>query len=212
MYSFSYLEPLCCSMSSSNCCFLTCIQVSQEAVQVVWYSHLFQYFPQLILIHTVKGFSIVNKAEIDVFFWNSLAFSMIQQILAIWSLFPLPFLKQLEHLEVHGSHIAEAWLRNFKLGTAWRDVYFQKFCLPALRRPDLGEARQEGGSPVRWPWLTIWARNDHSTDWGGGRQGRWAEATGRIWAVFLRHNLPMNWIGEARNCMGVGAGGGWQGN
>ena len=54
-------------MSSSNCCFLTCIQVSQEASQVVWYSHLFQNFPQFIVIHTVKGFGIVNKAEIDVF-------------------------------------------------------------------------------------------------------------------------------------------------
>ena len=51
----------------SNCCFLTCIQVSQEAGQVVWYSHLFQDFPQFIVIHTVKGFGIVNKAEIDVF-------------------------------------------------------------------------------------------------------------------------------------------------
>ena len=67
MYSFSYLEPVCCSMSSSNCCFLTCIQMSQEADQVVWYSRLFQNFPQLIVIHTVKGFGIVNKAEIDVF-------------------------------------------------------------------------------------------------------------------------------------------------
>ena len=54
-------------MSSSNSCFLTCIQVSQEAGQVVWYSHLFQNFPQLIVIHTVKGFGIVNKAEINVF-------------------------------------------------------------------------------------------------------------------------------------------------
>ena len=63
----SYLEPVCCSMSSSNCCFLTCIQVSQEAGQVVWYSHLFQNFPQFIVIHTVKGFGIVNKAEVDVF-------------------------------------------------------------------------------------------------------------------------------------------------
>ena len=54
-------------MSSSSCCFLTCIQVSQEADQVVWYSHLFQNFPQFIVIHTVKGFGIVNKAEIDVF-------------------------------------------------------------------------------------------------------------------------------------------------
>ena len=54
-------------MSSSNCCFLTCIKISQEAGQVVWYSHLFQNFPQFIVIHTVKGFGIVNKAEIDVF-------------------------------------------------------------------------------------------------------------------------------------------------
>ena len=65
--SFSYLEPVCCSMSSSNCCFLTCIQISQEAGQVVWYSHLLKNFPQFIVIHTVTGFGIVNKAEIDVF-------------------------------------------------------------------------------------------------------------------------------------------------
>ena len=75
--SFSYLEPVCCSMSSPNCCFLACIQISQEAGEVFWYSHLFQNFPQFIVIHTVKGFGIVNKAEI-MFFWNSLAFSMIQ--------------------------------------------------------------------------------------------------------------------------------------
>ena len=93
MYSFSYLEPVCCSMSSCNCCFLTCIQVSQEAGQVVWYSHLFQNFPQFIVIHIVKGFGIVNKAEIDVFL-ELTCFSMIQWMLAIWSLVPLPFLKQ----------------------------------------------------------------------------------------------------------------------
>ena len=64
MYSFSYLEPVCCSMSSSNCCFLTCIQIPQEVGQVVWYSHLFQNFPQFVVIHIVKGFGMVNKAEI----------------------------------------------------------------------------------------------------------------------------------------------------
>ena len=114
-------------MSCCNCCFLTCIQVSQEAGQVVWYSHVFQNFPQFIVIPTVKGFGIVNKAEIvflpgesqgrgawwaavyvvaqsrarlkwlsrvaEMFFWNSFAFSMIQRMLAIWSLVPLPFLK-----------------------------------------------------------------------------------------------------------------------
>ena len=67
MYSFSNLEPVCCSMSSSNCCFLTCIQIPQEAGQVVWYSHLFKNFPKFVVIHTVKGFGIVNKAEVDIF-------------------------------------------------------------------------------------------------------------------------------------------------
>ena len=52
-------------MSSSNCCFLTCIQISQEAGQVVWYSHLFQNFPQFVVIHTVKDFDVVNKPEVD---------------------------------------------------------------------------------------------------------------------------------------------------
>ena len=67
MYSFSNLEPVHCSMSGSNCCFLTCIQVSQEARKAVWYSHFFQNFPQFTVIHSVKGFSIVNEAEADVF-------------------------------------------------------------------------------------------------------------------------------------------------
>ena len=88
MYSFPDLEPVY-SMSSSNCCFLTCMQTYQEAGQVEWYSHLLKNFPQLAVIHTVKGFGIVNKAEADVFLE---LFSMIQQMLAIWSLVPLPFL------------------------------------------------------------------------------------------------------------------------
>ena len=92
MFSFSYLEPVCCSMSVSNCCFLTCIQVSQEAGQVVWYSQLFQNYPQFMVSHTVKGFGIVNKAEIDVFLELSYFFNDPAD-LAIWSLVPLPFLK-----------------------------------------------------------------------------------------------------------------------
>ena len=66
-YSFSNLEPVCCSMSHSNCSFLTCIQISQEAGKEIWFSHLFKNFPEFALIHTVKGFGIVNEAEIDVF-------------------------------------------------------------------------------------------------------------------------------------------------
>ena len=53
-------------MSSSNRSFLTCIQISQKAGQVVWYSHLFKNFPQFVVIHRIKGFGIVNK-EVDIF-------------------------------------------------------------------------------------------------------------------------------------------------
>ena len=55
------------SMSSSNCCFLICIQISQEAGKVVWYFHLMKNFPQFVVIHTVKGFNILNETVVDVF-------------------------------------------------------------------------------------------------------------------------------------------------
>ena len=61
-------------MSSSNFCPLTCIQVSQEAGQVVWYSYLFENFPQFVVIHTVKGFGTVSKAEVAVFLELSCVF------------------------------------------------------------------------------------------------------------------------------------------
>ena len=67
MYSSPNLEPVHCSMPSSNCCFLTCIQISQDTGKTVWYSHLLKNFPQFVVIHTVKGFSIVNEAQVDVF-------------------------------------------------------------------------------------------------------------------------------------------------
>ena len=67
MYSFPNMEPVLCSMSGSNYCFLTCIQISQEAGKVVCYSHLFKNFSQFVLIHIVKGFGVVNKAGVDVF-------------------------------------------------------------------------------------------------------------------------------------------------
>ena len=62
-------------MSSSNCCFLTGIEISQEAGQVVWYSYLFKNVPQFLVIHTVKDFGIVNKAEGDVFLEFSCLFN-----------------------------------------------------------------------------------------------------------------------------------------
>jgi len=61
----SCFETVCCSMSCSNCCFLTCIKVSQESGKVVWYSHLFKNFPQFVVFRRVKVFSVVNEAEVD---------------------------------------------------------------------------------------------------------------------------------------------------
>ena len=76
MYSFLNLEPGLCSMICCNCCFLTCIQISQEAGKVASYSHLFKNFPQFVVIPTVKGFGVANKADIDVFL-ELLGFSVI---------------------------------------------------------------------------------------------------------------------------------------
>ena len=108
-------------MSSSNCCFLTCIQISQEAGQVVWYSHLFKNFPQFVLIHTVKGFSIVNEAKVDAFLEFSCFFhdptndgnlssdssAFSKSSLYIWKLLVhvllKPSLKDFEH------HFASMW-------------------------------------------------------------------------------------------------------
>ena len=81
MYSFLNFEPVCYSRSGSNCCFLTCIQASQEAGKVVWYSQLFKKIPQSVVIHRVKSFSIVNEA--DVFLEFPCFFMIIQRMLAV---------------------------------------------------------------------------------------------------------------------------------
>ena len=120
-HSFPNLEPVCCYMSSSNCCFLTWIQISKEAGKVVWYSHHFKNFLQFVVIHTVKGFGIVNRAEVDVFlelscFFNdpanignltsgSSAFS--KSSLIIWKFMAHTLLKpQLENFELY---FASVW-------------------------------------------------------------------------------------------------------
>ena len=79
---------------------------------MVWYSHLSQNFPQFIVIHTVKGFGIVNKAEIDVFLELSCFFNDPMDVGNFIS-GSSAFSNQLEHLEVHGSHVAETWLGEF---------------------------------------------------------------------------------------------------
>ena len=96
------------SLTMSNC-----IQISQEADQVVWYSHLFQNFSQFIVIHTFKGFGIVNKAEIDAFLELSCFFDdpvNVGNLISGSSAFSKT---SFEHLEVYGSLIAEAWLGEY---------------------------------------------------------------------------------------------------
>ena len=74
-------------MPSSNCCFLTGIQISQEAGKVVWYSHLFKNF-QFVVIHTVKGFSVVNETEVNVFLEFSCLFYDSSDVSNLISGFP----------------------------------------------------------------------------------------------------------------------------
>ena len=165
-YSFPNLEPICCCMFSSNCCFLTWILVSQEAGQVVWCFHLFQNFPQFLVIHTVKGFGIVNKAEVDVFLELS-CYSMIQQMLAIWSLVPLPFLKPAwTKFTVHV--LLKPGLENFKhyFTSVWDEcdcaVVWAFLALPFFR---IG---MKTPFPVLWPLLSFpnllayWVQHFHS--------------------------------------------------
>ena len=78
---------------------------------MVWYSHLFHSFPQFIVIHTVKGFGIVNKAEIDVFLELSCFFHDPVDVGNLIS--GSSALSKTSFKEVHGSHIAEAWLGEF---------------------------------------------------------------------------------------------------
>ena len=111
-YSFLNLETICCFMSHSNYCLLTCIQVSQEAGNVVWYYYLFKNFLQSVVIHTVKNFRELDEA--DVFFWNSLAFLYdpmdVGDLIAGSSAFTKI---HLIHLEVLSSHTVEAYLERF---------------------------------------------------------------------------------------------------
>ena len=79
---------------------------------MVWYSHLFQNFPAFVVIHTVKGFGIVIKAEVDVFLELSCFFDNLAYVGNLIS-GSSAFLNQLKYLEVHGSHAIEAWLGEF---------------------------------------------------------------------------------------------------
>ena len=174
-------------MSSSNCCFLTCIQISQEADQVVWYFHLFQNFPQFIVIHTVKGFDIVNKAEIDVFLELSCFFddpadvgnllcgssAFSKTSLNIWKFTVQLLLKPgLENFEHYFTSVWDEY--NCAVVWAFLDMAF------------LWDWNENWPFPVLWPLLSFpnllayWVQHFHSIifqDLGTHKSHGWARST-----------------------------------
>ena len=173
MYSISYLEPVCCSMSSCyspvNCSFLICIQVSQEVGQVVWYAHLFQNFPEFIVIHTVKGFGIVNKAEIDVFLELSCFFDDLLDVgnlisgSSAFSKISLNIWKVMVHV------LQKPGLENFK--HYFTSVWDESNCAVVwafLGIAFLWDWNENWPFPVLWPLLSFsnllayWVQHFHS--------------------------------------------------
>ena len=169
MNSFLKLEPVSYSMSSSNCCLLTCMQISQEAGQVVWYSHLFKIFPQFVVIHTVKGFGIFNKAEVDVFVAFSCFFddpvdvgnlisgssAFSESNLNIWKLTVHILLKP--GLENFYHYFASMWAEcNCAVVWTFFGIAF------------LWDWNENWPFPVLWPllsfpdWLLYWVQHFHS--------------------------------------------------
>ena len=144
MYSFSFLEPVCCSMSSSIWCFLTCIQIAQEPGQVVWYSHFFQNFSQFVVIHTVKGFGIVNKAgvflEFSCFFYNSMNVGNLISHSSAFSKSSLNIWKFLVHILMKPS------LENFEdyFDSMWSECLYI-FCITL-----------PWDWNVNWPFPVLW--------------------------------------------------------
>ena len=170
MYSFPYLEPVCSSMSNSNCCFLTCIciQISQEAGQVVWYSHLLQNFPQFVVIQIVRGFSIVNEAEVDIFlefcfFYDPMDVGNVISGSSAFSKSTLNIWKFSVHLLLKPS------LENFQhyLHSIWDECnYAVVWALFGIAF--LWDWNENGLFPVLWPLLSFpnllayWVQHFHS--------------------------------------------------
>ena len=148
MYSFPDLEPVCSSMSISNCCFLTCIQIFQEAGQVVWYSYLLKNFPRFVVIHTVKGFGIGNKAEVDVFLELSCFFddpADVGSLISGSSVFPKSTLN-IWKFTVHV--LLKPGLENFEF---WA---YQKLSEPINSLVN----RFSGWTRVTWKMLAVWEK------------------------------------------------------
>ena len=169
MYSFPDLEPVCCSMSSSNYCFLSCIQVLKR--QVRWSGILisFRIFRSLLWSTQSKALAQSIKQK-QMFFWNSLAFLMIQQMLAIWSLVLLPFLKSSLNIWKFMVHVLlKPGLENFEhyFASMWDEcncVVLWVFFGIAF----LWDWNENWPFPILWPLLSFpnllayWVQHFHS--------------------------------------------------
>ena len=156
-------------MSSSNCCFLTCIQISQEASQVVWYSHLLKNFPQFVVVDIVKGFGIVNKAEIDVFLQFSCFFNNATDVgnlisgSSAFSKYSLNIWMFLVHV------LLKSGLENFEHYFA-SVLRWVQLCgsLSILWHAFLWDWNENGPFPIIWPLLSFpnllayWVQHFHS--------------------------------------------------
>ena len=157
-------------MSSSICCFLPCIQVSQEAGKVVLFSRLLKNFPQFIVIHAVKGFGIVKKAEIDVFLELSCFFddpvdvgSLISGYFAFYKSSLNIWLLMVHVLLKHGLDNFECYFTS-----VWDDcncvVIWAFFGIAFLR-----DWNENWPFPVLWPLLSFpnllayWVQHFHSS-------------------------------------------------
>ena len=152
-------------MSGSTCYFLTCIQIPQEAGKMVWYSHLFKNFSLFVVIHTVKGFGIINKPEVNV----SLDLSCFYHDPMDVGNLTLPFLIWFEDLEGHHSHTVEVWLREVWALLCWCVLWVQ-LCssLNFLWHPLSWDWDENWPFPFRWPllsfpnFLAYWVQHFHS--------------------------------------------------
>ena len=157
------------SMSGSNCCFFARIQISQEAGQVAWYSHHLKNFPQFVVIQTVKGFSIVNEAEVDYFLELSCFFNDptdVDNLISGSSDFSKSSLNIWNFL-VHV--LLKPGLENFEhyLASVW-DEYNYAVVWTFFGIAFLWDWNENWSFPVLWPLLSFpnllayWVQHFHS--------------------------------------------------
>ena len=170
MYSFPNLEPVCCSMSSSYCCFLTCIQISQDAGQVVWYSHFLRIFQSLLWSTQSKPLAKSIKLEVNIslelscFFYDPMD---VGNLISGYSAFSKSSLD--EHLEVHSSCTIEAWLGEF--WASFTSVWDECNCVVVWAFFGIAffwDWNENWHFPVLWPLLSFpnllayWVQHFHS--------------------------------------------------